>query len=111
MKNRTLTHLWLMGITAGILWLGLAGVKAQTPSPESLSDSAAVQRLSLTPQERLQLRLMKAEYNNLALSLTIKGMQIQEWIRDTREGKGLGPEYLLDEADMMYKPTEVFDDP
>jgi hypothetical protein len=54
---------------------------------------------------------MKAEYNNLALSLTIKGMQIQEWIRDTREGKGLGPEYLLDEADMMYKPTEVFDDP
>ena len=104
MKRNLMGILWLVMITAGIL-------VASTPLKELPETSETVQQLSLTPQERLQLQLMKAEYNNLTLAVTIKGMQIQEWIRETREGKGLGPEFLLDEKDMMYKPTETFDAP
>lgn len=52
---------------------------------------------------------MKSEYNNLLLSATIKSMQIQERINEIRVSRGLGPEYLLDEQTMTFRPTEVPD--
>ena len=112
----------LVGILVIALTLWALGKKSsETPTStesESLSISkpqvpvipmipeTATKNLELSPQEILLLQTLKFQRDNLVLSVTIKQQEIELALRQLKERRSLGPDYVLDENTMTFEKRE-----